>query len=91
MKILILSLCRALMAGESLTDPAVWKNRQLRGNALMTIAAVASPLFPMLGLMPDDVLTILQGGAIFISGLLNAYLTIATTTKIGLGCSKGES
>jgi len=37
MMIFILSLCRALRAGESLADPAIWKQRQLRLNALLPI------------------------------------------------------
>ena len=86
----ILSLCRALLAGESLADPAVWKNRQQRVNALMTIAAVASPLFPLLGLTTDDVLTMVTAVGI-IGGLINGYLTVATTDKIGFGRKRGES
>jgi hypothetical protein len=87
----ILSLCRALIAGESLADPATWKNRQQRVNALMTIVMVAAPLFPMLGLTADDVLTIVEAIGI-VGGLVNGYLTVATTDKIGFrfgGC-RGE-
>jgi hypothetical protein len=86
----ILSLCRALMAGESLADPATWKNRQQRVNALMTIVLIAEPLFPMLGLSTDDVLTIVTAVGI-VGGAVNGYLTIATTDKIGIGCSRGQS
>jgi hypothetical protein len=78
----IVSLCRALLAGESLADPAVWKNRQQRTNALMLIAMVASPLFPLLGLTTDDVLAIVTVIGI-IGGFINGYLTVATTDKIG--------
>lgn len=85
----ILSLCRALMAGESLANPATWKNRQHRVNALMTIAAVASPLFPKLGLSSDDVLTIVTAVGI-IGGVVNGYLTVATTDKIGFGSADKE-
>lgn len=91
MMIFILSLCRALIAGESLADPAVWKNRQLRGNALMTIAAAASPLLLIFGVMPGDVLVIVTAIGIVISGLVNLYLTVATTDKIGFGRARGES
>jgi hypothetical protein len=86
----IISLCRALLAGESLADPAVWKNRQQRVNALMVIASVASPLFPRLGLTSDDVLTIVTAIGI-IGGVINSYLTVATTDKIGFGGSRGGS
>ena len=78
----ILTLCRALLAGESLADPAAWKNRQQVINALMTISAVASPLLPMLGLTADDVLVLVTCIAI-IGGFINGYLTVATTGKIG--------
>jgi hypothetical protein len=78
------------MAGESLADPATWKNRQQRVNALMMIAMVAAPLFPKFGLTTDDVLTIVTAVGI-IGGLVNGYLTVATTDKIGFGGSRGES
>jgi hypothetical protein len=86
----ILSLCRALIAGESLANPATWKNRQQRVNALMTITLLAAPLFPLLGLAKDDVLTLVEAVGI-IGGAVNGYLTVATTDKIGFGCSRGES
>lgn len=90
MKVFILSLCRVLLAGESLADPATWKNRQQRVNALMTLAMVAAPLLPMLGMTADDVLTIVEAVGI-VGGLINGYLTVATTDKIGFGGSRGES
>ncbi len=86
----ILSLCRVLMAGESLANPAIWKNRQQAVNALVIIAGVMSPLLSMLGLTADDVLTLVTGIAI-IGGFVNGYLTVATTDKIGFRCSRGES
>jgi len=54
------------------------------------IAAVASPLYPRLGLTTDDVLTIVTAVGI-IGGVINSYLTVATTDKIGFGGSRGES
>jgi cellobiose-specific phosphotransferase system component IIC len=90
MKVFILSLCRVLLAGESLADPATWKNRQQRVNALMTLAMVAAPLLPMLRMTADDVLTIVEAVGI-VGGLINGYLTVATTDKIGFGGSRGES
>lgn len=93
----ILMLCRALLAGESLADPATWKNRQQVINALMTISALISPFLPMLGLTTDDVLVLVTAAAI-IGGLINSYLTVATTEKIGFKnpplppfCKGGES
>ncbi len=83
----ILALCRALMAGESLADPATWKNRQQVINALLTITGVASPLFPLLGLSVDDVLAMVTAVAI-VGGMVNGYLTVATTDKIGFRCSR---
>ncbi len=86
----MVTLCRALMAGESLANPAIWKNRQQAVNALMLIAGVLSPLFPALGLSDDDVRVVVTGMAI-VGGVINGYLTVATTDKIGFGCSRGES
>lgn len=86
----IVALCRALIAGESLADPAIWKNRQMVINALMTIAGVLSPVLTLLGFSADDVLVLVTAAAI-IGGVINGYLTVATTDKIGFRCSRGES
>lgn len=83
----IVLLCRALIAGESLANPAMWKNRQQVINALMLIAGVFSPLFPLLGLGTDEVLMIVTAVAI-VGGMVNGYLTVATTDKIGFRCSR---
>lgn len=80
----MVALCRALMAGESLADPALWKNRQQVINALLTIAGLLSPLFAQWGLSADDVLTVVTAVAI-VGGVVNGYLTVATTDKIGFG------
>lgn len=73
----------ALRYGASLTDPALWKSRQNTINALVGLLGAVVVLFP-LGVTEADVQTIAGGLAIGL-GLVNTYLTTATTTKIGVG------
>jgi hypothetical protein len=79
---LILSLFRALRAGESLTQAATWKQRQLRLNALGGFVASVVVFLPV-DLVPDDVDAIVNGLSIVGGALVNGYLTLATTTKVG--------
>ena len=82
MKLLLL-LCRALQAGESLSDPHIWKHRQQIINALLTLAGLFMPLLAKVGINAEDVLPLVTGIAI-VGGLVNGYFTAATTDKIGL-------
>jgi hypothetical protein len=77
-----LLLCRALRAGESLADPATWKNRQLRYTAILAIVYLLVTFLPV-PLAIDDIQAI-AGSISLIGGLLNGYLTVATTEKVGL-------
>lgn len=85
-----LLLCRALRAGESLTNAATWKQRQLRLNALLPIVSLLTLVLPV-DLMPDDVDAIAIGVGIIGLALINGYLTLATTVKIGFGGTRSES
>lgn len=78
----LLLFFRALRAGESLTDPATWKNRQLSTTAILAILYLLVTFLPV-PLAPDDINAI-AGGLSLIGGSINAYLTVATTEKIGL-------
>jgi len=75
-------LCRALRAGESLADPATWKNRQLRLTAILTILYFLVKFIPV-DLSPDDLNAIADSIAL-LGGLVNSYLTVATSEKVGL-------
>jgi hypothetical protein len=78
----LLLLFRALRAGESLANAATWKQRQLRLNALGSVVAILVPFLPF-DLVPDDADAIVTGLSIIGGALVNGYLTLATTTKIG--------
>jgi len=77
----------ALRAGESLKDPARWKNVQNSMNALVIIIGVGAQFagFPI-----DESQTnaIAYGIATILALVSNVYLTTATTDKIGLPTKK---
>lgn len=77
-----LLMCRALRAGESLTDPATWKNRQLALNAILAILYLLVKFLPV-ELEADDIDAIASSIAL-IGGTVNSYLTVATSEKVGL-------
>jgi hypothetical protein len=78
----LLLLCRALRAGESLADPATWKNHQLRLTAILTILYFLAKVLPV-ELSTDDINAIADAIAL-LGGLANTYLTVATSEKVGL-------
>lgn len=80
----------ALRAGESLSNPATWKQRQLRLNALLPIVYFLSKLLPV-ELSTDEVDAVATGVALIGGWVVNAYFTIATTDKLGVGGARGES
>lgn len=74
----------ALRYGSSLTDPAIWKNRQILLNALIGLLGAVAYFLPAgMEMSHEDVLAI-AGGVAAVGGLLNGYLTAATSTKVGL-------
>lgn len=79
-----LLLCRALRAGESLTNAATWKQRQLRLNALLPIIYLLAHYLPI-DLSADDVDAVATGIGMVGGAAVNIYLTIATTVKVGFG------
>jgi len=79
----LILLFRALRAGESLADPATWKNRQLISTAILAILYFLVKVLPV-DISPDD-LNIIADGIALLGCLANGYLTVATTDKIGFG------
>lgn len=81
------ALLKALRAGEELTNATTWKNRQNAASALVALLGAALMLAQTAGIKldmsPDD-LAAIAGGIATTGGLLNAYLTTATSAKIGL-------
>lgn len=86
----LLLLFRALRAGESLAKSATWKQRQLRLNALVPIVSLLAWFSPV-DLAPDDIDAIATGVGMIGGAVVNGYLTLATTTKIGFFGSRGDS
>ncbi|WP_041646661.1 hypothetical protein [Aromatoleum aromaticum] len=78
----LLAALAALRHGASLADPAGWKSRQNTLNVLVALIGAVLVLYPM-GISHDDIAAI-AGGLAAVLGLLNGYLTTATTTKLGL-------
>jgi len=81
----------ALRAGETLADPALWKNRQAAINAV-TVAitagvALASAFGYSLPVNADGIAAI----AYAVVGAVNVYLTFATSLKVGLLPAKESS
>ena len=72
----------ALRYGSSLTDPAIWKQRQNLINALIGLLGAVAIFLPVE--VSSDDLSAIAGGVAVLGGLLNAYLTTATTDKIGV-------
>jgi methenyltetrahydromethanopterin cyclohydrolase len=74
---------RVLKAGESLQDPARWKNVQNSMNALTVILTVAAQFA---GWQVDDsqINAVAYGIATALNVMFNIYFTTATTDKIGL-------
>lgn len=82
----------ALRYGSSLTDPTIWKQRQNRLNAIIGLLGAVAAFLPV-EMSHEDMLAI-AGGVAAVGGLLNAYLTTATSDKVGLPArapSAGES
>lgn len=78
----------ALKAGRQLVNSETWKNRQVTVNMLVGFFASLIVILRLYGVdlaISDDDLGKIAGGVIAISGLFfNTYLTVATTSKIGL-------
>lgn len=76
-----------LRYGKMLGDPVTWKNRQNAISALTSVLGSLIALLPLFGLTlevsNEDILAI-AGGVAAIGGVLNIYLTTATTDKIGV-------
>lgn len=78
----MLAALAALRYGSSLTDPEIWKNRQMLMNALIGLLAAVAPFLPV-ELSHEDQKAV-AGGIAAIGIVLNIYLTAATSTKVGL-------
>lgn len=73
---------RVLRAGESLKNPAAWKDTQMTMNAVLVILG-AIPQFVDIN-VTDSQLNAISYGVVAFLGVLNTYLTAATSNKVGL-------
>lgn len=73
---------KVLQSGECLKDAATWKNRQLLMNVLLVIIG-AIPAFLPIEMSQADINSISFGLAT-LGGVVNTYLTAATSKKVGL-------
>lgn len=83
---ILVNLIKALQAGKELADPATWKNRQVTVNLLVILLSAVAGLARLLGWV-DISDAVLQEVAVIIAtilGLVNVYLTLATSKKVGL-------
>lgn len=78
----IFAAAKAVKAGESLKDPAAWKNKQILMNALLIIIGVISK-FIKIELSEAEINSI-SFGFVTLAGVVNTYLTAATSDKVGV-------
>lgn len=85
------ALADALRHGSALADPATWKRRQNLVNALVGLLGAVVVIAQSAGVQVDfstDDVALVAGGVAAIYGAVNAYLTTATSEKIGVGQAK---
>ncbi len=69
-----------LKQGRALANPAAWKNAQVLANLLSALVVLLNVLGVHFGLDSDSV-NLIAGG---IAAIANAYLTAATSEKVGV-------
>lgn len=69
-----------LKQGQALANPAAWKNTQIIANLLSALVVLLNALGVHFGLDSDSV-NLVAGG---IAALANAYITAATSGKVGV-------
>lgn len=77
----------AFRKGQSLSDPVMWKQRQIDASLLAAFLGACLALGKAFGYdlpLTSEELLHIAGAIIAIYGLCNAGLTMATSTKIGL-------
>ena len=72
----------AVKAGQSLENPATWKNRQMLMNVCLVLIGTI-PKFINIDL-DDQQINAISYGAATLMGVLNTYFTAATSDKVGL-------
>lgn len=87
----IIALLEALRAGAALADPAAWKRGQNTLNLIVAALAAgiaAAGAFGYAVPVGEGDLTTIAAAIVSVVGIVNGYITTATTNKIGLGGPK---
>jgi hypothetical protein len=70
--------------GEQLANPATWKQRTARFNAIIGFLMAALPFIPAFQDIDRDTIIDIATGVGGFAGLWNMYSTYATSEKVGL-------
>ena len=79
----LFAAAKAVNAGEMLKDPAVWKNRQMTMNLVGIIVGIIPQFVDNVELTQADANAISYGVTVLL-GVVNTYLTAATSEKVGI-------
>lgn len=84
---MIVDLFRALQAGKELANAETWKKAQLWTANLTILLGAAVSIAASLGyptpLTPDQITTLVSAVAVLV-GVFNSYVTVASTTRLGV-------
>lgn len=84
---MISELVTVLEKGNELANAETWKNRQMAVGALAALLGAVLAILHALGFGPvvdADTTAAIAGGIVALYGLLNAWLTAATSARVGL-------
>jgi hypothetical protein len=79
----LLNIFKALYKGRTLVHVVAWKNTQIVTSLLVAIATSILAFFPNITIDGESINNVCNGVALIGIGLI-AYLTPATTTKVGI-------
>jgi hypothetical protein len=74
----------ALKAGQALSNPTAWKKVQILAPYLGSLATTANGLICDGCIAQPDLDTIVLGVSTLAASVVNHYLTVATTDKLGI-------
>lgn len=90
---IITEMFRALHAGQELRNKEGWKNAQATANHIAVILAAIVSALAMAGVdlhFTPDSIVLIAGGVAGVLGIVNSYLTVATTKSIGVRPKNGN-
>lgn len=83
----LMTIIDALKAGHELSNSETWKNRQAATGLVAVVLSALVVVAGWAGFKPDidgEVVQTAAGGVVALFGLLNAYLSLATSKRVGL-------